>query len=46
MNSMVALVDVVNGTTAARFPVPQGEQIWKLAVSPDGKLLAGGYEHQ
>jgi WD40 repeat protein/serine/threonine protein kinase len=46
MNSTVALVDVADGTTAARFRVPQGEQVWKLAVSPDGKLLAGGYEHQ
>lgn len=26
--------------------MPQGEQVWQLTVSPDGKLLAAGYEHQ
>jgi WD40 repeat protein/serine/threonine protein kinase len=46
MNAMVSLVDVANGTTAARFPLPKTEQVSTFAVSPDGKLLAAGYEHQ
>jgi WD40 repeat protein len=45
LNSVINLVDVADGRTAARFPVPQGELVWTVAVSPDGKLLAGGYEH-
>jgi WD40 repeat protein len=39
-------VDIAEGTTASQFPVPNAEEIWTLAVSPDGKFLAGGYEHQ
>jgi len=39
-------MDLAKGTTAARFVAPEGEQIWTLALSPDGKVLAGGYAHQ
>jgi WD40 repeat protein/serine/threonine protein kinase len=46
IDSMVAFVDLATGTTASQFAVPNGEQLEALAVSPDGKLLAGGYEHQ
>ena len=45
-NSPVALVRLADGTTTGQYPVPNGEQIKALAVSPDGKLMAGGYEHQ
>jgi WD40 repeat protein len=45
-NSPVALVRIADGYTAGQFPVPNGEEIKTLAVSPDGRLLAGGYEHQ
>jgi WD40 repeat protein/tRNA A-37 threonylcarbamoyl transferase component Bud32 len=46
INSTIALVEVAGGTTATQFSVPNGEQILILAISPDGKLLAGGYEHE
>jgi WD40 repeat protein/serine/threonine protein kinase len=45
-DSTVAFVDLANGTLASQFVVPNGEQIETLDVSPDGKLLAGGYEQQ
>jgi WD40 repeat protein len=45
-NSAVALVDLVEGTAARQFPVPNGEEIRALAVSPGRKLLAGAYTHQ
>jgi WD40 repeat protein/serine/threonine protein kinase len=51
-DSAIILVDLATGKTAARFLAPQGEEIWKaedymptMALSPDGKLLAGGFRH-
>jgi WD40 repeat protein/serine/threonine protein kinase len=44
-NSTVVLVDIVKGT-ARQFPVPKGEEILALALSPDRKLLAGAYAHK
>jgi serine/threonine protein kinase/WD40 repeat protein len=44
-NSAVALVRIADGTAAGQFPVPNGEAIKTLTVSPDGKLLAAAYEH-
>jgi WD40 repeat protein/serine/threonine protein kinase len=46
-DSTVAFVDLANGMLASQFMVPNGEQVEKiLAISPDGKLLAGGFQHQ
>jgi WD40 repeat protein len=44
--STVALVDIAEGTPARQFPVPNGEEIVVLAISPNGKLLAGAFEHR
>jgi WD40 repeat protein/serine/threonine protein kinase len=44
-DSTIILVDLADQKTAARFLAPRGEKFWNLAVSPDGKLLAGGYAH-
>jgi WD40 repeat protein len=44
-DSTLVLVDLADGTTAARFLAPEGEKIRHLALSPDGKLLAGTYTH-
>jgi WD40 repeat protein len=46
IDATVTFVDLATGTTSRHFASPQGEQIEALAVSPDGKLLAGGYVHQ
>lgn len=43
VDSTVVLEDLLEGTTAARFYPPEGENIQGLALSPDGRLLAGGY---
>jgi serine/threonine protein kinase/WD40 repeat protein len=42
-DSVILLVDLADGTTAGRFLTPEGEKVWRIALSPDGKLLAGGY---
>src|SRR5262249_51085793 len=43
--STIVLVDLADGTPAARFRAPKDEKIQCMAFSPDGKLLAGGYAH-
>jgi WD40 repeat protein/serine/threonine protein kinase len=44
--STIILVDLADGTTAARFRAPRDEKIRCMAFSPDGKLLAVGYAHK
>ena len=40
LRSQVTLIDVEQGKTVAKIPVPS--QVMSLAISPDGKMLAAG----